>query len=431
MGALKELSNDTSVFQYFINQEGALTATPWKDPLKSKNGARLKYADLGESQQEIVRQNKAYVENFPKVKRQQTFLSGFFHDICNNWYSAINRDFEENPLSEKEKALLGENNKEKAYGCTLLAYLRTPLFWLAFQIGDGKILICDRDLRWTEPVPWDCRCFLNLTTSLCDSSHPWDEFRFAFNGNGFFPIGVYLGSDGVDDSWGTPDKLKNFYSQVTQILVESDDLIKSQSELLEYLKELSIKASHDDISIASTLYLSELVNGVHLYKLRRDGRNIQEQIVSLEKKLKESSDNLSSPSIWESITAKYKQWLQSLHANLEGKDVSTEETLNEFLESSDQLSKSTKEHQDLFLKVKDKIVELKEKLEVLKQEHSKIENENRELSIIDIKKWRDTQDAFIQYASREYTDNTQISAEFGKNQTSESLIEELKNNENT
>lgn len=38
---------------------------------------------------------------------------------------------------------------------------------------------------------------MNVTTSLCDVD-PVNEFRYAFNGTGQFPMAFALGSDGID-----------------------------------------------------------------------------------------------------------------------------------------------------------------------------------------------------------------------------------------
>ena len=43
----------------------------------------------------------------------------------------------------------------KQYGCTLMVYVQT------FHIGDSKCLSFQESPIWSEPIPWDDKCFLN------------------------------------------------------------------------------------------------------------------------------------------------------------------------------------------------------------------------------------------------------------------------------
>ena len=152
-----------------------------------------------------------------------------FSNILYKWNEKINEHAEAHPINEwerkhvKEKYLNEFKSQmamdreqrtilEKTYGCTLMVYVQTPDYWFAFHIGDGKMIaykIVNGKVQWKEPVPWDDRCFLNKTTSLCDSD-ALNEFRFCYQGNGEFPDAVFLGSDGLDDSFGEETNLVNF-----------------------------------------------------------------------------------------------------------------------------------------------------------------------------------------------------------------------------
>ena len=124
----------------------------------------------------------------------------------------------------------------------------TPWFWFAFQIGDGKCFACDESGIWSEPIPWDERCFLNKTTSICDSS-AIDEFRYCYDGTGNFPIAVILGSDGIDDSFGAEENQANFYVQILKSIAKSG-IKATLSEIESTLPQLSKIGSQDDMSIA-------------------------------------------------------------------------------------------------------------------------------------------------------------------------------------
>jgi len=146
---------------------------------------------------------------------------------------------------------------EKLYGCTLMVYVQTPDYWFAFHLGDGKCVSFHQegDL-WHMPIPWDERCFLNKTTSLCDSN-AINEFRYCYEGDGKFPMAVFLGSDGMDDSFGEDPNLVNFYIQVVKMLVTEgrEATIKS---IESDLPQLSKIGSKDDMSVAFIYNIDEL-----------------------------------------------------------------------------------------------------------------------------------------------------------------------------
>lgn len=137
---------------------------------------------------------------------------------------------------------------EKIYGCTLMVYVQMSTYWFAFHLGDGKCISFQKNPFWMEPIPWDDRCFLNKTTSICDSG-AINEFRYCYQGDGNFPMAVFLGSDGLDDSFGEIESLTNFYIQVVKMLVNEgrEATIKS---IEEELPQLSKIGSKDDMSVA-------------------------------------------------------------------------------------------------------------------------------------------------------------------------------------
>ena len=146
---------------------------------------------------------------------------------------------------------------EKLYGCTLMVYVQTPDYWFAFHLGDGKCVSFHQEgVLWQMPIPWDERCFLNKTTSLCDSN-AINEFRYCYEGDGKFPMAVFLGSDGMDDSFGEDSNLVNFYIQVVKMLVKEgkEATIKS---IESDLPQLSKIGSKDDMSVAFIYNIDEL-----------------------------------------------------------------------------------------------------------------------------------------------------------------------------
>lgn len=172
---------------------------------------------------------------------------------------------------------------EKHYGCTLMAYVQTEKYWFAFHIGDGKCISFQNDPIWREPVPWDDRCFLNKTTSLCDTS-AIEEFRYCYQGNGEFPIAVFLGSDGLDDSFGDEENLVNFYIQILKMLYNDGIEVTSKS-VEEDLPKLSAIGSKDDMSVAFVYDTKSLTSNVSKL-IQHQLRLVIERIHQIDKKVK-------------------------------------------------------------------------------------------------------------------------------------------------
>lgn len=259
--------------EIFSETSFAITAKPQKNPFIDVDGNRVRYEDLGESQQQYAKQARSYIEAECICEDQQLYIKQLLSDICGEWRNGIIRDYEKHPLGKKELSALNGNGIEKAYGCTLLAYMQTKHYWLAFQIGDGRIHICDKNLEWNMPVPDDCTCFLNYTTSLCDNN-PVIEFRYAFNGVEKSPLAVMLCSDGLDGSLRSNENLIDFYEQIIELSIDGDNI---ERELSTYLPQLSEMGNKDDISLSGkisflTCELSRIKKNI---QLKKEFRSIQ------------------------------------------------------------------------------------------------------------------------------------------------------------
>lgn len=178
-------------------------------------------------------------------------LSQLTGSIVVGWRNAVKEHVDTHPLTEAEQVIAvpkDEHDWEKTYGCTLIATLRTPDYWLAFQIGDGKCVAVGEDGVPYEPIPWDDRCFLNRTTSICDTAAA-DEFRYCVGGGNTAPVAVFLGSDGIDDSFGEEGNLYNFYAQLAKGFAK-DGYDATSADLDATLPVLSKRGSQDDMSVA-------------------------------------------------------------------------------------------------------------------------------------------------------------------------------------
>lgn len=237
-------------------------------------------------------------------------LMWLFSSIICQWNERIEYDAENFDLTDWELAHVPEAyvaefrakradkdrtvGFEKTYGCTLMAYVQTPKYWFAFHIGDGKCVSLHKNngkIEWKQPIPWDERCFLNKTTSICDSN-ALEEFRYCFQGNGSFPKAVFLGSDGMDDTYGDGEKLANFYMKMYQELAKSGtDAVKKMLE--EDLPIISQRGSKDDMSIACVyddIHAKKNCNRIEkrqIDQIKDELADVKKQMQSLEKKIEE------------------------------------------------------------------------------------------------------------------------------------------------
>lgn len=257
----------------FTGMSFSITAQPQKNPFIDTDGHKLRFDELGEDQKKLARQAQSFFDSEDKYSEQQVIVKELLSQIYNEWKKRIEQDAKRNSFNSKERKILKGLGIEKAYGCTLLAFLQTKDYWLSFHIGDGSITTCDHSLTWNNPVPDDCACFLNYTTSLCDKN-PLIEFRYAFNGINETPLAIMLCSDGLDGSLRTNDNLQDFYEQIIGLCLDGDDV---EVELDNYLPSLSESGNKDDISIAGIISLNNIdeenLRNKMLFKKR--SRNIQ------------------------------------------------------------------------------------------------------------------------------------------------------------
>ena len=280
----------------FIHKKGAVTSRPSLDENLWHKNLSKPIAKMTEVELMNYHQNEQFCQQVQSIRDQDKILCKLFEKIYNNWIEAIIKDSKNYPFSEEEQKSLGGHPIVKAYGTTLLAFVITPFYWLSFHIGDGRILIADRSLNWFQPVPWDCNCFQNFTTSLCNSN-PLTSFRYAFDGTGFFPSAVICSSDGMEDSYGdydlAPNYLHNFYNGILNTFLtegRENTLVK----LGEFLPKLSAVGSKDDMSMSGIINLDKIIDGLKECELRFQRDELNREHSERLKKQKELEEEINN-----------------------------------------------------------------------------------------------------------------------------------------
>jgi len=166
----------------------------------------------------------------------------------------------------------------QAYGTTLIAAAFSENYWFGFQIGDGKCLALYEDGTWHQPIPWDSKCYLNVTTSICDTDALW-EFRYWFGYESTTgelyeftcgperetqpsirktfhrPIAVFMGSDGVDDSFTAFENDKQLENLYRSIFVShaKEGFESLNVQIRQLAEKMAHQGSRDDVSMAGIL----------------------------------------------------------------------------------------------------------------------------------------------------------------------------------
>ena len=238
--------------EWITGKKGAVTARESDALVRYGESLPKTEEDMTDIDWMRYRQRLEFREQVRDRYEQDAIFQALFTAIYEKWLEEIQKDAQQNPLSEEELSRLGSHKLVKAYGTTLMAYVQTRDFWFAFHIGDGRMLACDENHEWKQIVPWDCNCFQNQTTSLCNTN-PVPMFRYAFDGTGNFPVAVFCCSDGIEDSYGdyevAPERLQNYFSGLLDVFLQ-EGKESTMSKLEEFLPKLSAAASKDDMSIA-------------------------------------------------------------------------------------------------------------------------------------------------------------------------------------
>lgn len=244
---------------------------------------------------------KGISSEFDNTDHLERLFRHLFENICAQWHDCVLEDWNQNSPTDEEyiKADGGKGNAVKkvfdrdnphiatAYGCTLIAAVRTPTYWFAFHLGDGKCMAFREDGTWFEPIPWDDACYENITTSLCNEGA--ESFRYCY-GTKQIPA-IFIGSDGLDDTYNPIDVLADWYRQVLY-LFENRRIEDIQKEIERVLPILSQNGSHDDMSLQLWVDNTDIIEW--LQKLRDiEIKEKNDQREMNQKELKYYEDRLS------------------------------------------------------------------------------------------------------------------------------------------
>lgn len=281
----------------------------------------------------IQKATKNMLNNDQHYGRQLRYLSEM---ILKNWREAVKNHLDENPFTEEEFLNISEKAKKRytmleqerfysAYGTTMIAVGYTEDYAFALHLGDGKCISVDKEGNFEQLVPWDENCFLNATTSMCDSD-AINEFRCHYFKEP--PAVIFIASDGVDDCFANNEKMYHFYKTLL-FSISKEGFDDSVKELEEYLPRMSAKGSGDDISIGAIIDM-DIVEGLDSIKNfdpsakkapeKKEEKN-SEPAVAEEKTEPETADKAGVAEAKPEETKPEPQKEEAVEAPVEGKKV--------------------------------------------------------------------------------------------------------------
>jgi serine/threonine protein phosphatase PrpC len=214
----------------------------------------------------------------PSREEFDKLLRSLVRHIVAQWYDGIERHIQTDPFTAEEFEKADEKHREKyeagedlykAYGTTLIAAAVTPRYWFGIHIGDGRFTVLYRDGTFDQPVPWDQKCFLNQTTSICDDDAV-ERARsyYSFNSEKEPPVAIFLCSDGVDDNYPVEENEKHLFTLYRTIALTFAE--EGFASTVKQIKDLAIsfatKGKGDDTSIAGMVDMDGIERTVPIWR---------------------------------------------------------------------------------------------------------------------------------------------------------------------
>ena len=269
---------------------------------RSDRGSKFACAAAVEATREFISGiDEADLEN---INRIDACVEQLCKNILLRWNALVEEDAYNNPFSEDEVKKVKDKyrsdylngiNMVHAYGATIILAVITPKFFLAIRNGDGECVIVNAEGELEAPIPDNEKNEASFVTSLCDED-AIDDFRYYFAKE--IPFAVYMGSDGIENSYVTAEDLFALYRNISLSAINNGgDYTKKEVE--SALQVITNRGSGDDVSIAGIMNIYALCEikqilltasenrkqRIAFEKLERKRRSLEIAMQSLQKRL--------------------------------------------------------------------------------------------------------------------------------------------------
>jgi serine/threonine protein phosphatase PrpC len=245
-------------------------------------------------------------KNLPVQEEFSKAISDLVKHIIAQWQVKVEEDCTVFPFTEEElKKADGKHRKKyetdtssrnKAYGSTLIAAAITKYYWFGIHIGDGRFTALYPDGTFDQPIPWDDKCYLNVTTSICDDD-AYEKARcyFSYYEEKTPPVAVFLCSDGIDDNYPVDENEKHLFKLYRTIALTfaEDGFDSTFIQLKDLATSFATKGKGDDTSIAGFIDMETLKNVVPIWQKQiaeEEAATEKSVIVKMEIKKEEVSE---------------------------------------------------------------------------------------------------------------------------------------------
>jgi len=209
------------------------------------------------------------IAEFLRTQKKQPLeneIKQLVRSVIKTWNDRVQADLDAKPFGNSELSALPEEDKARyragenprhAYGTTLIAAVTTENYWFGFHIGDGRCTVLNKDGSFSQPIPWDDRCFLNKTSSLCDEDAA-ERARVYITSDR--PVAIFVCSDGIEDCYPVNDNdkyLAKFYRTLA-VNFAGQEFDAVYADIKETLPIMSKKGSGDDMSLAGIFDVTAL-----------------------------------------------------------------------------------------------------------------------------------------------------------------------------
>lgn len=229
----------------------------------------------------------------------ETIIRQLITSVFGKWICAVNEHYDANALSEDEISSASEyiekyrngEQIEHIYGTTLICGLLTNEYLLLLQQGDGRCVVFDCDGNVSQPIPWDDRCFANVTTSLCDNDAAQSCRYYIIDLKTNPIIACVAGTDGVEDSFSSMDKMHAYYRILLKFGYDNG-INTLEDHLFESLPRLSENGSGDDTTVCGFVDIERIGKFLEKFNLENEIISVEDTVISADERIKSMSAKL-------------------------------------------------------------------------------------------------------------------------------------------
>ncbi|MDR2634023.1 MAG: protein phosphatase 2C domain-containing protein [Treponema sp.] len=200
----------------------------------------------------------------PSKETAEASLRGLVEHILERWQGKIEKDYWARPVRAEKLVKVDKYYRKRyakgeeryvPYGSTLIAATISGAYWFGIHIGDGRWSVLYEDGTFDQPVPWDERCYLNITSSLCDEDTAERARIYLAKTAEKPPAGIFSCSDGVDNNYPAAHNeayLYALYSGITLSFAENG-FAPACGQLEALARFFATHGKGDDTSIAGII----------------------------------------------------------------------------------------------------------------------------------------------------------------------------------